>query len=107
MCTNFSTTHLHQLDIDCEFYKFKIPIQTFENTNFSSSLKIPLITNKVYNHYTLLKSLKFSSPNEYQNKLSPEDKKSHSSKPSYLKVDIARKTSIGENKILDYCHLLA
>ena len=60
VCTNFSTTHLHQLDIDCEFYKFKIPIQTFENTNFSSSLKIPLITNKVYNHYTLLKSLKFS-----------------------------------------------
>jgi len=32
VCTNFSTTHLHQLDIDCEFYKFKIPIQTFENT---------------------------------------------------------------------------
>lgn len=60
VCTNFSTTHLHQFDIDCEFYKFKIPIQSFTNFDFSASLNIPLITNEVYNHYTLLKSLKFS-----------------------------------------------
>lgn len=30
VCTNKSTTHLHTLDLECEFYKFKLANQFFQ-----------------------------------------------------------------------------
>lgn len=60
VCTNISTTHLHEFDIDCEFYKFKIPIQTVTNCDISTLIEIPFISKKVFNYYTLLESSKFN-----------------------------------------------
>jgi len=60
VCTNYTTTHFHEFDVDCEFYKFKIPIQTLSDINISNTLEIDIITSKVYNHYTLLQSSKFN-----------------------------------------------
>ncbi len=40
LCEDFTTTHIHDLDLDCEFYKFKL------NTQFYSLEKpIDLFTN--------------------------------------------------------------
>ena len=61
VCTNYNTTHFHEFDVDCEFYKFKIPIQTISDINISNTLEFDIITSKVYNHYTLLPSLEFNS----------------------------------------------
>ncbi|NNK81891.1 MAG: hypothetical protein HKO92_02085 [Flavobacteriaceae bacterium] len=60
VCTNFSTTHFHEFDIDCEFYKFKIPLQTQPQISSISVLEVINISNNLYNHYTLLQSLEFN-----------------------------------------------
>lgn len=41
VCTEKSTTHLHELDLECEFYKFKL-----NNTFSLSSFEIDLLVNK-------------------------------------------------------------
>ncbi len=66
VCLDTSTTHLHTLDIDCEFYKFNIsnplliPNLDYEIPNLSSdsTLKTSGLYNFKYNHQQLYFSLR-------------------------------------------------
>ena len=60
VCTNYSTTHLHEFDLDCEFYKFKIPIQIQTEINSFSVLEVIDISDEQYNHYNLLQTKEFN-----------------------------------------------
>ena len=60
VCTNNTSTHFHEFDVECEFYKFKVPIQYLSTIDVSNTIETITITNKVYNHYTLLTSTKFN-----------------------------------------------
>ena len=66
VCTNNQQTHLHTLDIDCEFYKFKtsnsltLPHFNFDvlNTNSESKTITGWLYNYKYNHKQLPFSLR-------------------------------------------------
>lgn len=55
-CLGEHTTHLHKIDKDCEFYKFKVnqPF-TFSNTNYTE-VKKDLKTQKIFFNYNFSNS---------------------------------------------------
>lgn len=63
VCIDNSTTHLHTLDLDCEFYKFKIGNQTYpilENHEFYILEPTQQLTVNSYNFLSQFQRLHFS-----------------------------------------------
>ncbi|GAA3589174.1 hypothetical protein GCM10022396_03080 [Flavivirga amylovorans] len=60
VCLGEAKTHLHEIDLDCEFYKFKLSNQylhLFEYDdiiNISSYFKIPILIYKFLNNHRQL-----------------------------------------------------
>jgi hypothetical protein len=55
ICTDSQTTHFHGIDLDCEFYKFKIQTQTFyEYVDFNLHEKLDLnhVIESNYKYYS-------------------------------------------------------
>lgn len=63
VCLDNSSTHLHTLDLDCEFYKFKISSQLFhkfKNVNFINIEDNHGITDSQYHFISQYQRLQFS-----------------------------------------------
>lgn len=63
VCLGESDTHFHTLDVDCEFYKFKINIPFTTPENSAVIIYFPQITSRTPTHYAFLsdyQSLHFS-----------------------------------------------
>lgn len=63
VCTNKSSTHIHTLDLDCEFYKFKTSSQVlnvFKNINFHLVINNHGIINAQYQFISEFQRLQFS-----------------------------------------------
>ena len=61
VCTNPTTTHFHEFDLDCEFYKFKLQTQTFSefaNIDIVETSEINTVSASQYKFFT---STTFSS----------------------------------------------
>jgi len=51
VCNDHTTTHFHEIDIDCDFYKFKInPNVYILNSNFDLSDTTFFFKSKIYNY---------------------------------------------------------
>lgn len=63
VCVNKATTHFHTLDLECEFYKFKVSSEftfnTISNEGRALSLIQPLITSQ-YSFISKYQKLHFS-----------------------------------------------
>ena len=67
VCTNSQTTHLHKLDLDCEFYKFKLQTQTYENEyvyrlHTNSDIQKPVVVPFSNCHPTIITSFHLRGP---------------------------------------------
>jgi len=51
VCFGKSASHLHKLDIDCDFYKFKLNTQYVHNLKAIEVIKIENITPKILSQY--------------------------------------------------------
>ena len=63
VCTNKSSVHFHSLDLDCEFYKFKIANQllhTFKNIELINTINNHGITESQYQFISQYQQLQFS-----------------------------------------------
>ncbi|AUC76658.1 hypothetical protein [Olleya sp. Bg11-27] len=52
VCTDYSTNHMHQIDLECEFFKFKLNTQyypTFEVSLINSTHNFSEINTTLYN----------------------------------------------------------
>ena len=47
VCTNPQTTHFHSLDLDCEFYKFKVQTQAYKEALDFSFLEFNHLANSL------------------------------------------------------------
>ncbi|OEK08899.1 hypothetical protein A8C32_01090 [Flavivirga aquatica] len=60
ICSGEKTTHLHEIDLECEFYKFKLNNHYFFSIQFNdlvyvvSYYKLPFLTYKFLNNHQLL-----------------------------------------------------
>lgn len=72
VCTNNTSTHLHKVDLDCEFYKFNISNSLIllefnyklNDLVYNSKQKINRLYNFKYNHQRLYFSLR-GPPNTF------------------------------------------
>ncbi|PNQ73133.1 hypothetical protein C1T31_09095 [Hanstruepera neustonica] len=63
VCTNKSSVHIHTLDLDCEFYKFKIAnqfVHKFKNVDFINIEDNHGITESQYQFISEYQRLQFS-----------------------------------------------
>ena len=61
VCTNPQTTHFHSLDLDCEFYKFKVQTQAYKEVLHFSFLEFNSFNKSVLLNYNYAFNTHFSS----------------------------------------------
>lgn len=61
VCTNPQTTHFHSLDLDCEFYKFKVQTQAYKEALDFSFLVFNSFNKSVLLNYNFTFKTHFSS----------------------------------------------
>jgi len=54
VCLNKATTHFHTLDLECEFYKFKVSSEFTFNTISIESIELTLIQPLITSQYSFI-----------------------------------------------------
>lgn len=60
-CLDSSSTHFHEVDIDCEFYKFKLNTSFYTALNHTEITPNEFFNNSEYSYYAFVKQQKRSS----------------------------------------------
>lgn len=61
VCLDTSTSHFHEVDLDCEFYKFKLNTTYYQDLHHIEITPKEFIHNSEYSYYAFIRSHKRNS----------------------------------------------